>query len=301
MVCAGAPQCVAMSIPRGPVRYSVLAQRFSRAQINEHFRPLMRGVYVRKDVRPSLALRSAAVVLTFPDVILTGWSAAELLRHPWVPPEAPVSANSAVARHSSAGREFSRRVIDARDIVEVRGMRVTSPAATVAELCRKLSWTEALVAADGMEAVHPGTAARLRSSLERHRSPRTIERVLDHVAESVPSQPVARLRAHLIGAGLGPWIPGRPMGTHPTRVSPLLIDPQRRVAIVAGPLREQPGWTMISVPLNYAEMPKDAVVRRIAAALPETERGWGSAEETSPRNMDANAAETGGEQRLWAA
>lgn len=288
-----------MSIPRGPVPISYLAQRYSRSFIKEHYRPLARGVYVRKDVRPSLAIRSVALTLTFPDAVLTGWSAASLLRHPWVPPQAPVSANSAVSRHSTAGREFSRRTLDPRDITHVRGIAVTTPAATVAELCRKLSWTEALVAADGMEAMHPGTAERLRATLSRHPQPRVVERVLEHVSGTMPAAPVARLRAQLLDADLGSWTAGTPLGTHPNRVAPLLVDRARRVAIVAGAIRELPGWTLITIPLNYPQVPAREVVDRIAEVLAAVPGGGGVAQWTSPRNEPA--VPHGGEDRLWVA
>lgn len=293
-----------MSFPRGPIPHADLARQYTRTQIATHFRPLWRGMYVRADVRHTLAIRTKAVAMAYPEAVLTGWSAAQILRHPWVPPHAPAAAASPVSRHSLPGREFSRLLPDPAHVVTRRGMRLTDPVGTAADLCRRLSWSEAVVALDGMELAHPGTAERLRRDLHLLPQPRVVERVLEHVVGGIHSQEVARLRVTLLEAGIDGLRAGRPLGRHPHRVCPLLMDPVTRRAVVAGPVPHLPGWHVAALPLHYPTLPARRLVALVDAALPDAAA---QAEAVGPAGAGAGADEEAGrhpvgdDDRLWAA
>lgn len=297
-----------MSFPRGPITHADLARQYTRTQIATHYRPLWRGMYVRADVRHTLAIRTAAVAVAYPEAILTGWSAAQFLRHPWVPRDAPAAAASPVSRRALPGREFTRLLPDQRHVISRRGMRLTDPVATAADLCRRLSWAEAVVALDGMELAHPGTAARLRRVVDRFPQPRVIERVLDHVVGGIMSQEVARLRVTLLEAGIGGLRAGRPLGTHPHRVCPLLADPTTRRAVVVAGSPPLPGWEVATVPLHYATLPPRRLVALVAAAFPENPDaggqrpgGDGPIGAGPAGRSEAGRHPVGDDDRLWAA
>ncbi|WP_333617780.1 hypothetical protein [Dietzia sp.] len=293
-------------LPRGPVLGQDLRRHLSRVQIREHYRTLWRGVYVRRDVRPGLAVRSRALALQYPGAVLVGWSAAQVWRHPWIPAGTLPQVACPMSRHSLPGREFSRLVPPERHIREVDGVQVADPEATAAELCRRLSFVEAVVALDGLERAQPGTAALLAESARRRPSPWAGPRAIERVLAAVSSEPVSPsrdcswLRAQLFAAGHEDFRPGlvvpvRGSGAEP-RVGdgaqagsgaradanakvgtqtgskamcwrPLLASAHARTAIVEGEAPRVPGWRVVALPYGYARREAALVVRRVDEVL----------------------------------
>lgn len=282
-------------LPRGPVRTGDLRRHLSRAQIAEHYRPVWRGVHVRRDVRQTFAVRSRALAVQHPGAVLVGWSAAQVWKHPWVPAAAVPSVATPTSRHALPGREFSRHVPSPARVRLVAGVPVADPVATAAELCRRLSFVEALVALDGLERAQPGTAgelARLRADFPR---PRILGRIAAAVDGASPSREASWLRAQLVEAGMegfrhGVAVPVRAApagprvaasragsrertvpraGTPAARWCPLLAAPERRIALVEGPAPAVAGWTVVSLPPGLAGRGDAAsvLVGRVAEVL----------------------------------
>lgn len=257
--------------PRGPVLSTDLRRQVSKSVVRAHYRQLWRGMYLRRDVRPSFAVRTRALAVQYPESVLVGWSAAHLWRHPWVPARAEPHAASAMARRSLPGRRHTRLVPAAARIREVGGVRLSDPVATSAELCREASFVEAVIALDGLERAQPGTCAELAACSEEFPRTRFIRRVLDVVDARSPSREASWLRAHLTQAGIAGFRPGEQIlvtaGGEPVAWAPLLTNRSLRTAIVSGPAPQVPGWRVISVPPGYARCEAAAVIARVDEVL----------------------------------
>lgn len=119
------------------------------------FRALHRGVHVPAHVLDSPDLRiQAAARLLRPGDALGGWAAARLLGAPFLDGIGPAGPED-VLIHLPKGSKLRPRDgirylrTDAHDIVQVRGIAVTSPATTVVDLIRWAEeWREGAVAAE---------------------------------------------------------------------------------------------------------------------------------------------------------
>ena len=258
--------------PRGPVLGTELRRHISRSAIDKHYRQVWPGMYLRRDVRPTFAVRSRALAVQYPDAVLVGWSAALVWHHPWIPAGVVPHAASAMARRSLPGRRHTRLVPADSRIREVDGMRVADPVATAAELCRTASFVEASIALDGLERAQPGTCAELDERAEEFPRARFIRRVIDNVDAASPTRELSWLRAQLMQAGIDGFRPGEDIrlsspGGRQTVWSPLLVHRALRAVIVEGTAPSVPGWRVISVPPGYARCEAAAVVARVDEVL----------------------------------
>ena len=258
--------------PRGPLLGTELRRHISRSAVQKHYRQLWPGMHLRRDVRPTFAVRTRAVAVQYPDAVLVGWSAASLWRHPWIPAGVEPHVASSMARRSLVGRRHTRLVPPAARVCEVGGMRVADPVATAAELCRTASFVEATIALDGLERAQPGSCAELAGCAEEFPRARFIRRVLGGVDPASPGRDASWLRAQLLQAGIDGFRPGEEIrlsapGGKVAAWSPLLLDKSRRAAIVEGPAPRVPGWQVISVPPGYALCEAEAVVERVYEVL----------------------------------
>lgn len=266
--------------PRGPVLGTELRRHISRSAVDKNYRQLWPGMYLRRDVRPTFAVRTRAVGVQYPDAVLVGWSAALLWHHPWIPAGVVPHAASAMARRSLPGRRHTRLVPAESRIREVDGMRVADPVATAAELCRTASFVEASIALDGLERAQPGTREELAGCAEEFPRARFIRRVVAGVDAASPTREVSWLRAQLLQAGIDGFRPGEeirlsPPGGRQVVWSPLLLHRALRTVIVEGTAPRVPGWRVISVPPGYARCEAAAVVARVdevlsAASMPSS-------------------------------
>lgn len=266
--------------PRGPVLGTELRRHISRSAVDKNYRQLWPGMHLRRDVRPTFAVRTRAVGVQYPDAVLVGWSAALLWHHPWIPAGVVPHAASAMARRSLPGRRHTRLVPAESRIREVDGMRVADPVATAAELCRTASFVEASIALDGLERAQPGTREELAGCAEEFPRARFIRRVVAGVDAASPTREVSWLRAQLLQAGIDGFQPGEeirlpPPGGRQVVWSPLLLHRALRTVIVEGTAPRVPGWRVISVPPGYARCEAAAVVARVdevlsAASMPSS-------------------------------
>jgi very-short-patch-repair endonuclease len=114
-----------------------------------------------------------------------------------VPPHAGVSGRSGIA--------VRRAGLAAEDVVRVRGMPATTMERTIAELCGRLSVTEAVVVADAALHKRRIRLDQLASWAEAHpgmRGIRNLRRVITFAEPGAESPMESRLRMILVLAGL---------------------------------------------------------------------------------------------------
>lgn len=118
------------------------------------YKRLFPDIHVTADAEEDLTqLSMAAHELVAPHGVLAGYSAAEILGASCAPLGAPaeVVMIDGHRRRSTPRLTVRRDEVDAHDLATVRGMRLTTPAATAAHLARWApSLTEAVVAVDAL-------------------------------------------------------------------------------------------------------------------------------------------------------
>ena len=176
-------------------------------------RRVVRGVYAAAQAPDDLAFRASALALVLPtDAVATDRTAAWLHGVDLLP-RSSVAAAPPIAFFRPPGRRARRTGVDsgerslsARDIVELRGVRATSPARTALDLARLVWRFDALAALDQFLRAGVGRA-ELLAELDRFRGyrgviqARALVPLADPRAESVAE---SALRLHWYDAGLPP-------------------------------------------------------------------------------------------------
>jgi very-short-patch-repair endonuclease len=119
------------------------------------------------------------------------------------PIEATVPAGAGVS--GRAGIAVRRSPLSRKDVLVVRGMPATAIARTLAEVCGRLSVTEAVVVADAALHLRRISLARLRSWAESHAGRpgnSKLRRVIELAEPAAESQMESRLRMLLVLGGL---------------------------------------------------------------------------------------------------
>jgi very-short-patch-repair endonuclease len=163
---------------------ALAAGRLRKHQLRAHYRPLFPNVYIPDGVTPTLIQRSTAAWLwTGRGGVIAGAAAAALHGARWIPDTEPVELVWRNAR-PPAGILTRRDRLEAAEIIQLGGLRVTSVARTAFDVGRLTRGDNAVVRLDALgnatafdvTAVleladrHPGTpgVARLRDALARH-------------------------------------------------------------------------------------------------------------------------------------
>jgi predicted transcriptional regulator of viral defense system len=173
------------------------------------YRLVFRGVYVDAAVADSRELRFAAARLVIPNRgVACGWTAAwlhgvdvrrldDMTVHVGFPKGRRI--------RSRAGIEVCQETLDPADVVEIDGLRVTTPVRTAFDCLRWLYYTDGVVVADAL--THAGLT-QISELLDyfagkrRLRNLRIGERLLALVEPKSESPMETRLRLLLIGGGL---------------------------------------------------------------------------------------------------
>ncbi|QNE16639.1 hypothetical protein F1D05_00415 [Kribbella qitaiheensis] len=157
-------------------------------------REVLKGVYVDTRVPDSRELRAAAVALLLPaDGIACGLTAA------WI----HGIATTALGSREEVGIQWTREPVE---VVEVAGVRVTSPIATTVELAMQLPRPFALSAVDAMlrSGIADRWAVRAASEAYAGRAGITQAReILEYADRRAESPGESWLRLRLIDAGFG--------------------------------------------------------------------------------------------------
>lgn len=176
------------------------------------------------DDPPDLRLRSRACCLwAGPDAVACGYSAAELLGASCAPLQAPAEVTVPAGRagpRSRAGVRVRRDLLHPGEIVEVAGVRATSPMRTAFDLVRWLPLAEGVVAVDALARGRfaPDLLLHFAARYSGLRGVRRIADVLTWADARSGSPPETRLRLILRWNGLPAPIPQHPV-----------IDDRRRI------------------------------------------------------------------------
>lgn len=264
-------------------------------------RRIMNAVFVDASIPDSFELRAAALAKVLPDdaVIcrrtaawLYGVDTLALAERATLPPLEYVRPPRSRATRKAGTEGHSQTLLEG-DVVEVGGLRATSPAATAVHLARHLHRPFALSALDAMARAGVVSVYDVRDAVRRYRhhphivQARELARLMDPRAES-PGESWLRLR--LIDAGFTRVTPQVvvPAGGHDYRVDLAFVD--ERLALEydserwhgtreqrAADLRrareiEATGWTVLSVGRG-----------QVWGRNPELERAVGEILEIQPR------------------
>jgi very-short-patch-repair endonuclease len=171
------------------------------------YRRLFPDTYVRAEDRPDLALRSRAGYRYVEGRgVLAGYSAAELLGASCGPGDAPVEVLLLLGKQRDhPGLLVRRDRIAPGEIVEVDGVRLTSPLRTAYDLARGPDLVDAVVAVDALARVGGFAPDLLLHFAVRYRGSRgnsQVAEVLSHADRRAGSPMETRLRLLLVRAGL---------------------------------------------------------------------------------------------------
>ncbi len=180
----------------------------SRLCFEGYLRRLLKGVYVAAQARDSLTLRATALRLVVPpDAVVTDRTAGWLLGAPMVlapndhvsVPSVSVFVDREGARLRNALTRSGQRTLSARDVMEVGGLRVTTPIRTACDLGRLLTRDRAFAALDSMLALGLFGNAELWEETMRFRGMRGVRQLrgfvpLADARSQSPGESILRLR-----------------------------------------------------------------------------------------------------------
>lgn len=183
--------------------------------------------------------RLAAATLAVPDAVATGWLAAAMHGHPWLPREYPVELAVGHRRVRRPGIT-ARRYFVPEDRVETfidadgNDLLVASPEWAIFDLARNLERDEAVVALDGAWRMPAGIDARhaLPALLDRYPGLRGRRIALGRCALVDPKSESAmetRLRLLLFDLGITHLVSQYKVRGTPYRLD--FADPERMIAV----------------------------------------------------------------------
>jgi very-short-patch-repair endonuclease len=189
---------------------------------------LLPGVYVGTG-EPDLPLRARALMAWSPDAVVTGRAAAKLTFWPSLRVD-HVDAAVRRVRIARSGYRLERRIVEPDLVVEQQGLRITTPALTVLDLCPSVGGD----AIDTALRVRCVTLAELHRVLEHnpHRRGNALRRALLVDSRAEPWSEAER-RAHqlLRAAGLLSWVTNYPVSVAGSRYFVDIAFPAAMLAI----------------------------------------------------------------------
>ncbi len=199
-------------------RSQALAAGVSRKQLvaalsNSVVRRVLHGVYFRSDVPDTIETRCrAAALVTSPHTVICDRTAAwlhgvEVLRFhelEILPPlETYVLRRHAPSRR--AGCDGGSRDLHPRDLMELFGLKVTTPLRTALDLACKLSARDAIATLDAFMRLHGLTHTEMEQELPRYRRRRGViqlRRLIPHADPRAESSGESWTRLEIIESGL---------------------------------------------------------------------------------------------------
>jgi hypothetical protein len=220
----------AVPVPGWPTVFrgsdAVRAGLLTPAQLRgRRFERLFPDTYVRLgDEPPGLGERShAAYVYARGRGVLSGFSAAEVLRASCGPADAPAELTMPGGGRSRPGLLVHRDRLERDEVQTCRGMATTTPLRTAYDLARRLELVEAVVAVDALARRGRFDPAEVLGLAERYPGARgraQLPRVIDLAVRTAESPMETRLRLVLVLRGLP-----RPEVQYP------VLDDRRRRAV----------------------------------------------------------------------
>ncbi|MHA3018926.1 DUF559 domain-containing protein [Mycobacterium sp. BMJ-28] len=176
-----------------------------RRELRRFYRPIFRGVYAPKWVKPALVDRvSAAWLATDRTGVITGIAASALHGACWVDDDVPIEVLSG-DRRSQPGLVVRRDRVADSEVTVISGVPVAVPARTAFDLGRHLSRNEALARMDALMRATPFEPARVAELAQRYgpvRGVRQLRALLPLVDAGAASPRESWLRLLLIDEGL---------------------------------------------------------------------------------------------------
>lgn len=218
-----------------------------------------------RDEPPDLELRShAAYRYVEGRGVLAGYSAAELLGASCGSRDAPAEIVAPSGHRNQPGLLVRRERLTPDDVMDVRGIRTTTPVRTAFDLARRGGLVERVVAVDALARRHRFAPDQLLHLTVRYRGARGVDRipeVLAHADRRSGSPMETRLRMVIVQGGLprpeAQWVVQDPRTR--TAVWLDLAYPERRIAI------EYEGG-------GHADA--DAVLRDVGRYTALVDKGW---------------------------
>ena len=181
---------------------AVAGGRLTRAELRHRYKPIFRGIYVPKQVQPTLRTRHGAM-LAAPTAVISGVAASAMHGALWVDDDVPIELIGRCRRQRGLLLRYD--TLAAGEVAEVDGVRVTTPARTAFDLGRRLETGPAVARMDALMRARPFAIADVELLAKVHRGVpglpklRTALPLVDGGAES-PRE--TRLRLLFVEAGL---------------------------------------------------------------------------------------------------
>lgn len=198
--------------PSGPRRRGDLTTTRGAHRATNGYRKAHHGIWEPATTITTPTTRLAAATLACPTAVATGWLAAAIHGHPWLPRQYPVElavGAGRVRREGIVARRYAIPDDHVETILSADGadLRVASPEWTLFDLARYQDRVEAMVALDGAYRMGPGYDPRysLPRLLARYSGLRGSRLALERCAGVEPKTESAmetRLRMLLIDLGL---------------------------------------------------------------------------------------------------
>ncbi|MGK2869411.1 MAG: hypothetical protein ACSLFA_22705 [Mycobacterium sp.] len=157
----------------------------TRAELRHRYKPIFRGIYVPKQVQPTLRTRIHGAVLAAPTGVISGVAASAMHGALWVDDDVPIELIGR-CRHQR-GLLLRYDTLAAGEVVDVDGIRVTTPARTAFDLGRRLETGPAV--------------ARMDALMRASRFPIADVELLAKVHRGVPGLPKLRTALPLVDGG----------------------------------------------------------------------------------------------------
>jgi hypothetical protein len=182
---------------------AVAAGHLTRAQLRHRCRPIFHGVYVPRRHQPTLRERIDGAVLAAPSAVIGGVAASAVHGASWVDDDVPVELVGACRRQR--GLVVRNETLAAGEVMEVDGVRVTTPARTAFDLGRHLSRGPAIARIDALLNARPFAVGDVELLAKVHRGVRGLTRLraaLPLVDGGAESPKETWLRLLFVDAGL---------------------------------------------------------------------------------------------------
>lgn len=276
----------------GPRRRSELQATYGTHRATDGYRQRHHGVWEPAGTHTTPVTRLAAATLACPCAVATGWLAAEIHGHPWVPRDYPIElavGGKRVRRTGIIARRYEVPEEQIETILDTDGtpLRLAGPEWALFDLARHLDRTEAMVALDGASRMGPGFDVKrsLPVLLARYPNLRGSRIALGRCAlvEPMTESPMeTRLRLFLIDLGFTgfqvqyrtPGLPYRLDFAFPGHMVAVEYDGagHRDAAQHANDVRRwnrlrAAGWTVIPVTATLLYRRPDELAAHLRAAL----------------------------------
>jgi hypothetical protein len=146
---------------------AVAGGHLTRAELRQRYKPILRGIYVPKQVQPTLRTRIHGATLAASTAVISGVAASAMHGALWVDDDVPIELIGQ-CRHQR-GLVVRYDTLAAGEVTEVDGVRVTTPARTAFDLGRRLDKGPAVARMDALMRACPFAIADVDLLAKVHR------------------------------------------------------------------------------------------------------------------------------------